>query len=550
MPPPSPLQRALPLLGLGALWAVAGAQWWREWSANPFHEHAWLSLPMIALLAWREWSHRPAPAPGGSAWLLPLAVGLVALGPLRLVLEAQPDWRLPHALLGGAVLAATASALGRLGGMPWVRHFLPSMALVLALALPWPERWERLVIGALQRLLAGATVELLSLAGIPAMLRGSLIEVGPGTIGVDEACSGVRSLQAALLLAGFLARYARLTPLRTAILLLAGLGLAVLTNLVRSTWLSALAARGGAAPALAAHDPAGLLVLGVCLLGLCAVAWGLRKAEKMEDGKRQGADGQAGSGLASRTAGEGGPSSPVFHPLPSSIFHPLGPSSCCSLGLSLLSAALLSETATRAWYAWHERAAPPPVRWAARWPEEAPGFAGVEIPAAARELLRAQSASAARWRDPAVGVEVAAFFLEWPPGGAAPLLARMHSPEFCFGAIGGILRGTPGPVSLRTADGLSLPFDRYVFTEDAAPGSRALYVFRCVWEDGPGDATAAASPFEAAAPRARLEAVRAGRRNLGQRVLEISVRADSLAAASEVAARLVQGQVTAESPKL
>ena len=48
------------------------------------------------------------------------------------------------------------------------------------------------------------TVQALHLFGIPALQNGNLIEVKTGLLGINEACSGIRSFQATLMVSLFL----------------------------------------------------------------------------------------------------------------------------------------------------------------------------------------------------------------------------------------------------------------------------------------------------------------------------------------------------------
>ena len=63
---------------------------------------------------------------------------------------------------------------------------------------------EQPVIQGLTRLNTALTVEILGLLGIPAVPQGNVIELATGSVGIDEACSGIRSLQATLMISLFL----------------------------------------------------------------------------------------------------------------------------------------------------------------------------------------------------------------------------------------------------------------------------------------------------------------------------------------------------------
>jgi hypothetical protein len=57
---------------------------------------------------------------------------------------------------------------------------------------------------------AGSAVEVLGWVGVPAAEQGNLIEIAAGTVNVNEACSGVRSLQSSFMAALFLGEPCRL----------------------------------------------------------------------------------------------------------------------------------------------------------------------------------------------------------------------------------------------------------------------------------------------------------------------------------------------------
>ena len=89
-------------------------------------------------------------------------------------------------------------------------------------AVPWVTPMEAPIIQGLMHAIAALASETANLFGIPAQLEGNLIRVSTGLVGVNEACSGVRSLQTALmigLLFGELKRlsiWRRIAPLAAA----------------------------------------------------------------------------------------------------------------------------------------------------------------------------------------------------------------------------------------------------------------------------------------------------------------------------------------------
>src|SRR4051794_32572272 len=67
-----------------------------EWSINPQYGYGWAVPFLTAYIFWRRWQSAPTPAAPKANFLAMLAIILAALvlGAVRLVQEANPDWRL------------------------------------------------------------------------------------------------------------------------------------------------------------------------------------------------------------------------------------------------------------------------------------------------------------------------------------------------------------------------------------------------------------------------------------------------------------------------
>src|SRR5207244_3102094 len=85
------------------------------------------------------------------------------------------------------------------GGTPWLRHFAFAVLFMLV-AVPWISLVEQPIVQGLMRAVAAIASETVTLFGIPAQLEGNLIRINNGLVGVNEACSGVRSLQTSLMI--------------------------------------------------------------------------------------------------------------------------------------------------------------------------------------------------------------------------------------------------------------------------------------------------------------------------------------------------------------
>jgi exosortase/archaeosortase family protein len=145
---------------------------------------------------------------------------------------------------------------------------------LLSAPLP-PGTYGRLTL-ALQRLITDGVVGTLHLLGIPARQSGNLIQLATTVVGVEEACSGVRSLLSCLVAAVFFsATLVRRPAARIALILMAA-PLALGMNFLRSLGLT-LAADQGWSISGWVHDASGFAVLGLTAAALAALALALER---------------------------------------------------------------------------------------------------------------------------------------------------------------------------------------------------------------------------------------------------------------------------------
>ena len=111
---------------------------------------------------------------------------------------------------------------------------------------------------------AKLAVEVLHWFGVAGYAKGNLITVPAGTLGVDEACSGIRSLQGTLMLTLFLGEILALSWPRRFALLGSGVFWALITNVGRTVTLGLIANHGGLQTMEHWHDSAGYTVLAMC----------------------------------------------------------------------------------------------------------------------------------------------------------------------------------------------------------------------------------------------------------------------------------------------
>jgi exosortase len=199
-----------------------------------------------------------------AGWVATFAA--IAQGPLHVQTAFCTGLALSFVIFSGAiVLTSVSSRLVRLNGTSLCA------ALLWWFAVPLPSGTLARFTLLLQDAITAASVRTLHVLGLPAIRHGNIIQLPHALVGVEEACSGVRSLTACLfagaVLGGFMLQG---WPRRITLMIGAGL-IALVANLVRSITLCLLAARGTEIRGFW-HDTTAYAVLGataVVLFGAC-----------------------------------------------------------------------------------------------------------------------------------------------------------------------------------------------------------------------------------------------------------------------------------------
>lgn len=423
---------------------------WSDWLHNPDLSHG-LFAPFLFLILLREsrqrgpWRHlRDTPALRLLRGLA-LGAGLLLVGIAGLY-AAAIDWT--HALVSLSLALALSALLFAL--LLWlagerVRAMPLNWAGLVAIAL-WPlcapippGTYSRITLQ-LQFWVTDIVLASLHLLGIAASTSGNIILLAHTTVGVEEACSGVRSLLSCTVVALFFSATLVRRPWTRALLVALALPLAFGMNILRSLGLTLLANAGTDIEG-AWHDVTGFAVLGVtaALLGGIAL-W-----------------------LEDRAA----PGQPPAQPPEAAGRRPWG-----TLAATLMAAVLVVFFALNT----HgpSRPAGPAPDLATMLPPSPPGWDLVTT----EDLYRFSSVLATdhlvertyvrHQRDTQTNqpLQITVYLAYWPPGQVPVSLVASHTPDACWPAGGWQLRPREPVSGTLFAGGRALPAPEYrAFTQ-------------------------------------------------------------------------------------
>lgn len=286
------------------LWMVFGFValiWWPalsrfsiEWTVNAQYQYGW-SVPFLsAYLLYERLASKPLANPPRVRWPIFLMMIVLALPqfPLRLVGEPNTDWRLISWIMAFLGMGLTFCVFYLYGGWKWLLHFAFPI-LFLATAIPWPSFIETFFVQGMMQINAQVAAEFVSFCGVPALAMGNVIQLPNGVLGVDEACSGIRSLQSTLMASFFLGELYRLRLVARGFLVVIGVGIAFLLNVVRTSFLTWQGAFHGIEATDAWHDTAGYTILGGVLVCLFIISMILERNERKAAARKLAATTQA-----------------------------------------------------------------------------------------------------------------------------------------------------------------------------------------------------------------------------------------------------------------
>jgi len=250
---------AVPLTVLAWAYWTTFIELSRAWATNPSYSHGYL-VPLFALyLLWHRRGLLETDKLQPSLFGLPLVLASVAL---RLTGSYYYfAWLDPLSLI-----PAAAGALLLVGGWRGLRWGF-SASLFLFFMIPLPYSLSSMLSSPLQHLATIASTFLMQLFGLPAIAEGNTILVNEATIGVVEACSGLRMLMVFFALSSAVALIIKRSWVEKVILVASAIPIALLVNILRITVTGVLFEMVNSETANAFfHDVAGWFMMPLALL--------------------------------------------------------------------------------------------------------------------------------------------------------------------------------------------------------------------------------------------------------------------------------------------
>ena len=432
---------------LWMIWACAG-----EWTTSQDYNYGWFVPPLALYFLWKRLEGATVrteaatgTAPRVTAWGV-ILLSLLLILPMEVIRQTPIHWR-PNLWMVGLLAAVNTLAVAWLTGgrALWKIFLVPSLFMLVG--IPWPTFVESAVSFPLMQLVTKWSVGLLHLLGYPATAAGNTISLPNCTVGVEEACSGLRSLQTALMVGVAAGELARLAAVGRVVLLFVAFLMAMAGNQVRVIMLALAGIGGGHRAVEQWHDTAGYVVLGILLGGVGLATMIASRAQRL---------------LKEKSA----PPEVAASPARSSTPVP------ASAGWMVLSVAVAAMLGANAWYWWRASLAPPPAP-----PLLAPvGDAGFviddNVPASILGVLQPDEYRYIREAVDGTPTRAIGYHFYWEPrrGNANQLY---HRPDRCMPGAGWRIEGEVTRENVRLGD-RDFTFNVFPFR---GPGGPALMLW-------------------------------------------------------------------------
>ncbi len=445
------------LIALAALWGGFILEQRYHWGWDSYYNFGW-AVPVVAIvLLYLRWKDSPPPAPV-TPRLRRLLVGGISLGlllllPLRLLNDVNVFWRVPFLLQSWLLVAISWASIALLGGRSWLRHYWFPIIFLLTM-VPWPYRIEVQVIQGLTHFVTEAAVGLLNVLGYPAEVRGNTIVVGEHWLGVDQACSGIRSLQALSMVALWLGEYFRLYPVGRVVVVLGAVGLTAVFNLIRASGLTIATVHGGQEAYEKWHDPLGIVtfITSVVLLYFLCEWFGGHEKPRVA---RQDAFPAMARWQAPRR-----------------------------LAAVMTAFAILTPLGAESWFRWRESLTSPSAEWTLKLDHQDDRLDELEMPEQVRSVLNFNYGVRAGY-EIGMSESMELYFYGYTGEDKMQSVSSYgHRPDICMTASGAREIGEERPLRVEIGADLVLDFRHFRFENNrrSEDSPIPIQVFWLVWE--------------------------------------------------------------------
>jgi len=416
------------------------------WNTNSNYSFGWL-IPVVCLVLFSErWPLRPARQQVKAIpFLLRLLIwGLVYLV-FRLIAESDPDWRPGLWVLVSLYVVILFGWLWQEGGLGWVWQFAFPIGF-LYLCVPWPFGVEYALVQGLMRWNTIAVADSLQWIGISAEPAGNIIHLRNCQLGVEEACSGILSLQASLVMGFLLGDIYRLTMHRRLLLVFSSMGLALMGNYLRTLFLALMAFYSGPDAVPRWHDTAGYAILIFAAIGSWLAALSFTTARK---------------------------DSPISEARKDSGTREHRPS--LRLAVAVFGMVLVVEAITQIWFSWRDSKLVRHSEWSVQMTTSEASFKPMVLSDVTLEALRCDKANAGVWNDPQ-GWNWNVYWFQYEPRPYTRTVLSWHVPDQCLPSVG-LEKDRDYPDFATSVNGIDL----YVHPKRFVSKAQVVYVFWVVY---------------------------------------------------------------------
>ena len=509
--------QSLTIAAMGGAWLLTILQIQKQWQLNPQYAYGWLTIPLAIFLLWRGSNQNclpQNPKPKYQNLLHCVSIFCVlSYLPLWLIQESSPDWRLLNWLIFLPAVTLTCIWFYNTGGIEDLKSLIFPL-LFIATSIPWLLSWDLKIATYLQQKVTHFVLDTILISGKYAEIEGTLIRLSKCTVGVDEACSGIRGLQSSFVVALFLGQYLHLTLLIRAILLFASLIFAFLLNLFRAAFLAHLSASKGTDMASRWHDPigilesAGTLVLLLLMLFVLIKYFNVSSKPKFDDSTY-------------------GSFNFLKRPFPKSIGY-----------LSIIWFPL-TIVLTSFWFRIQESNIPQSPKVSVDFQLHTIKYNKQRVSDAIRTQLNYSEALSGTWTS-ANFVDFIGFYCRWDKGGGSPLALAVHTPEVCLQLRGYRLIKKHEDVFINFPDiNITVPFEAYTFLYQ----NEMVHIYRCYWPDLLLDGKFPGFPRQGYSTSGRIQATLRGYRNPGAMMVAIGVFQTPTINSFEIATEFIKDEL-------